>query len=197
MKSLILFVSLSLLSQPAICGQWVSTWQRVSRSIWTAPVVLLGTSMSVGATEALVDVKVAIGVAALGVAYFFYTLHVTENRRLRINDIGRQILYQEGDNLRQVTIDKILGDGHDFNTTAGIILSSKDIVAYEIFDHDDLGRKILFPANNDSGDGHIKGHVEKVFTSGFYKVVTQKVGTSDPITLFVYSKDGNLRFVKQ
>lgn len=191
MKTLVLFVSLSVLSQPAFCGQFVSTWQRVSRSLWTAPATIIGGTVVASTTHALVGGEAAIGVAALGLAYFGYTFLVTEGRRLRTDDIGLQIIYQEGDGLSKATVGVIdYDDGHDFSTATGEILSTTDIVAYELLDHDDLGRKVLLPANNDNG--HIEGRVERVFTHGFYEVV----GTSDPTTLVVHAKNNGLKFVE-
>lgn len=186
MKILVLFMSLSVLSQPAFCGQLVSTWQRLSRSLLTPAVTLAGTTVAAGATNALIGGEATLGVVALGLGYFLYSHSVSESRMLYSDDIGRRILYQDGDQIEEAIIAEVSEDNLDFKTTDGQILASEDVIAYEVdSDHDDLGRQVLLSANN----GYIEGHIGKVFTDGFYEIVIPKVDASDPVTLFANKKD--------
>lgn len=185
MKTLVLLVSLSVLSQPVFCGQLVSTWQRVSRSLLTPSVSMLGTVVAGGATSALVGGEVAVGVVAVGLGYFLYTSYVVEGRKLDSFDIGSQILYQNDDGLlSKATVKEVSLEGYDFKITTDEILAIEDVVAYEItHDHDDLGKKVLLTTDNSSS---ITGHIKKVFTDGFYEI-----NTFDD-TLFIHKKYSGL-----
>ena len=180
MKTLVLLMSLSVLSQPAFCGKLVSTWQRVSRSLLTPSVTILGTVVAGGATNALVGGEVAAGVVAVGLGYFLYTSYVIEERKLDSLDIGKQILYRNDDGLlSKATVDKVSLEGYDFQTTTGEILTIEDVIAHEVT-HDDLEKKVIL--TNDNSISSVTGHIKKVFTDGFYEIKT-----SDD-TFFIHKK---------
>lgn len=202
MKALAVVISLAVLtSSQATAGKGMSSkWQLVSRSFWTPMATLFSTALASGATAHLVNSEAGLGVAVLGLVYFAYTAAVIEGRKLEASDIGRQVLYRDTDDLAKATVDKLYSRGHEFETTDGDMLLSEDVVAYEIFDHDDIGKQVLLSAElvNDTEGSYLEGHVGKVFTDGFYEILTEGATVSDNAALIVHrgKKDSSFTFVE-
>lgn len=173
MKILILATLLLALPQPTLCGKLPSKWQvikLITESPWSTPVAILGTILTGGAAVALVDVNAtACGVALLGYSYCFYTAIVSGDRKPASLAVGSLVLLRDADGLSKATIGEVSFEGFNFKNIEGDIVPTEDVVAYEIFDHTDLEKQILV---NDTENGYIEGRIEKVFTDGFYEVLT-------------------------
>ena len=202
MKALAIVVSLAVLtSSQAIAGKGMpSKWQLVSRSFWTPTVTFFSTALATGATANLVNGEAGLAVAALGLVYFAHTAAVIEGRKLEASDIGRQVLYRDADDLVKATVDSLYSRGHEFRTADGDMLISEEVVAYEIFGHDDIGRQVLFSAElaNNAESRYLEGHVGRVFTDGFYEILTEGATVSDNTALIVHrgTEDSGFTFVE-